>query len=426
MVGRHHARGPRAPAHGGGVAARGGGRGGRAARGRLGQLARLAFPVGVGAQGVLLERGYDAVRISGDGELPDGTGIEPEEVDRDRLAGLGRAALRSLTALDAGPRPEHGPATYVTAVSQVVPGWVLSLLSLTLILPALVASVDAFARARRRRVAVRPWLTLGRIGLRGAAARAGPRPRAGAHRRDSRAARGARGPGRASRWTSPAAAVLAGIALVVGLSWLGLRRLALARDPALADRRGPGRGGGGDARAVGRRARALAAEPVRGAACACRRCTCGCWARWWTRCRRSAREWPCCSVACCSRACWSSTSWSCSRSTRCRAPGTCCCWSRAATWARSASLVGGRAGLGARRRWCRSCGRVGPRRPMPDTPAAAFGAGPGELRRAGLAGGHRVGAAAPLTALSAWPAVRLVTVLRRALVSASMSQAEQP
>src|SRR5680860_1559277 len=115
--------------------------------GPAGQLARLAFPLGVGAQGVLLERGYDAVRISGDGELPDGSGIEPERVDRERLEGLGRATLRSLTALDAGPRPEHGPGTYVTAVSQVVPGWVLSLLSLTLILPALVAGVDAFARA---------------------------------------------------------------------------------------------------------------------------------------------------------------------------------------------------------------------------------------------------------------------------------------
>ena len=40
------------------------------ASGALGQLARLAFPVGIGAQGPLLERGFDAVRISGSGELP--------------------------------------------------------------------------------------------------------------------------------------------------------------------------------------------------------------------------------------------------------------------------------------------------------------------------------------------------------------------
>jgi hypothetical protein len=46
----------------------------------------------------------------------------------------------------------------VTAVSQVMPGWVLSLLAVTLLLPALVAAVDAFARARRQHVEVLAWL----------------------------------------------------------------------------------------------------------------------------------------------------------------------------------------------------------------------------------------------------------------------------
>ena len=40
----------------------------------------------------------------------------------------------------------------------VVPGWALALLAATLILPPLVASVDALARARRRREPVTPWL----------------------------------------------------------------------------------------------------------------------------------------------------------------------------------------------------------------------------------------------------------------------------
>jgi len=126
--------------------------------GTLGQLARLSFPIGIGAQGVLLEKGYDAVRISGSGELPPaGPGL-PEAIDPDRLGTLGRAALRTLTALDQGPRPEHGPKSYLQAVSQVLPGWVLSLLAGSLLLPVLVASVDAFARARRRHVDVLRWL----------------------------------------------------------------------------------------------------------------------------------------------------------------------------------------------------------------------------------------------------------------------------
>jgi hypothetical protein len=126
--------------------------------GALGQLARLSFPVGIGSQGVLLERGYDAVRISGSGELPpDGDG-PVGAIDPDRLGTLGRATLRTVTAIDADGRPAHGPESYVQAVSQVLPGWVLSLLAGSLLLPVLVASVDAFARARRRHVDVLRWM----------------------------------------------------------------------------------------------------------------------------------------------------------------------------------------------------------------------------------------------------------------------------
>ncbi len=125
--------------------------------GAAGQLFRLAFPLGIGGQGVFLERGFESLRISGSGELP-----APRRggtvVDRDQLGGLGRAALRTLTALDQSGRPRHGPAVYVTAVSQVVPGWVFVLLAGTLLLPVLVTAVDVFARARRRHIEVGVWL----------------------------------------------------------------------------------------------------------------------------------------------------------------------------------------------------------------------------------------------------------------------------
>src|SRR3954454_8473975 len=62
--------------------------------GTFGQLARLSFPIGIGAQGVLLDAGYDAVRISGSGELPPGGSGPAEAIDADRLGGLGRATLR--------------------------------------------------------------------------------------------------------------------------------------------------------------------------------------------------------------------------------------------------------------------------------------------------------------------------------------------
>lgn len=126
--------------------------------GALGQLARLSFPIGIGAQGPLVENGYDTVRISGSGELPPGGDGPVEAIDEDTIGALGRATLRTVTALDQGRRPEHGPESYVTAVSQVMAGWVLALLGGTLLLPVLVASVDAFARARRRGMEVLGWL----------------------------------------------------------------------------------------------------------------------------------------------------------------------------------------------------------------------------------------------------------------------------
>jgi hypothetical protein len=126
--------------------------------GAIGQLARLSFPLGIGAQGPLLEQGYDAVRISGSGELPPEGDGPPEAIDEERLSALGRATLRTVTALDQGEAPARGPGSYLTAVSQVMPGWVLSLVAGTLLLPALVAAIDAFARARRRRVDVLRWM----------------------------------------------------------------------------------------------------------------------------------------------------------------------------------------------------------------------------------------------------------------------------
>ncbi|HEX2234136.1 MAG TPA: hypothetical protein VHG69_12325 [Thermoleophilaceae bacterium] len=119
----------------------------------MGQLFRMSFPLGIGAQSVFLERGFDSVRISGSGELPRGGPL-----DQDVLGGLGRATLRSVTALDEGARPARGPDSYVTAVSQVMPGWVIQLLAITFLLPVIITSVDAFARARRRHVPVGPWL----------------------------------------------------------------------------------------------------------------------------------------------------------------------------------------------------------------------------------------------------------------------------
>ena len=207
--------------------------------GALGQLARLSFPIGIGPQGVLLDEGYDVVRISGSGELPPEGNGPVESIDEDTIGALGRATLRTFTALDMGPRPEHGPKSYVTAVSQVMPGWVLSLLGGTLLLPALVAAVDAFARVRRQRIDVLPWLRW--IGAWTAPFLAGyavaellalvgatPSPPPAPVPPDVLAVDGA------------ALGVLAGVAVAMALALLLARWLAARPDPRLATPEGPG------------------------------------------------------------------------------------------------------------------------------------------------------------------------------------------
>lgn len=116
-----------------------------------GQLVRLGFPLGIGAQGVLLDGDVEAIRFSGSGELPP-PGPGAGDLDAESFGAFGRSVLRTASALDMQGAPVHGPERYLTVAGRrLVPGWALSLLSLTLILPALVAAVDAFARARRRR-----------------------------------------------------------------------------------------------------------------------------------------------------------------------------------------------------------------------------------------------------------------------------------
>src|SRR4051812_44383345 len=83
-----------------------------AADGFLKQVPRLALPIGVGAQGVLIADGLDAVRISGSGELdPQG---RRDRLDSSRYGALGRSVLRLFSAVDGGGRPEHGPSSYLT------------------------------------------------------------------------------------------------------------------------------------------------------------------------------------------------------------------------------------------------------------------------------------------------------------------------
>jgi len=118
------------------------------------QLARLAFPLTLGEQGPFDAHGIGAVLLSAGGERPP-TAAAP--VSAARLTAFGRAALRSVTALDSGADvPGSGP--YLVLQDKLLPAWSVRLLALALMLPVLLATVDAFARVRRRRERVGMWL----------------------------------------------------------------------------------------------------------------------------------------------------------------------------------------------------------------------------------------------------------------------------
>jgi len=119
------------------------------------QFARLAFPLGIGDQASFLDQGFDALRLSGSGELPPKGQPAPSA---DRLGALGRSTLRTVFAYDAGGRVNEKPSSYLLIAQKMLPRWSVALLVLALLLPVLAASIDSFARVRRRREPVLPWL----------------------------------------------------------------------------------------------------------------------------------------------------------------------------------------------------------------------------------------------------------------------------
>ncbi|MHB8491159.1 MAG: M28 family peptidase [Solirubrobacteraceae bacterium] len=125
--------------------------------GLAGQLVHLALPLTQGEQGVFNAAGLPAVMIQASGETGPGA-FAP--VSAARLEGLGNAALATIDALDAAAEIPSGPQAALYVAHKVVAGWVVRMLVVALLFPALVVTVDAFARARRRRYAVGEWLGL--------------------------------------------------------------------------------------------------------------------------------------------------------------------------------------------------------------------------------------------------------------------------
>jgi Peptidase family M28 len=120
------------------------------------QWARLAFPVTVGEQGPLVAADLPTALMSVSGERPPSAG---DPVLRPRLQAFGRAALRTLTALDNTPNLDLGGSTHqLVTLRKVLPLWAVRLLVAALLLAPVLVAVDGFARVRRRHEPVGPWV----------------------------------------------------------------------------------------------------------------------------------------------------------------------------------------------------------------------------------------------------------------------------
>jgi hypothetical protein len=191
----------------------------------VGQWIRRALPVTLSSQGAVAAEGLPAVLIATSGEL----GPEPDAtVYRKRLRAFGRAAVLAVSAMDSvgrqdAPAFEDAPQGIVT-LRNVMSDWSVRLLVGALLLPALLAALDAFFRARRKRVPMAPW-----IGW--LAVAAVPLPvawlwlRALATTGLVDAPAGVVNPARWAAGTSGTVAVVSAV-VVAGLAWFGARALA--------------------------------------------------------------------------------------------------------------------------------------------------------------------------------------------------------
>lgn len=125
----------------------------------FGQLIDLAFPFTLLGQGPLLAHGIPALTVTtGDSRPPSPYHDTVPALRRRQLGTIGRAAQALLASLDEAPDIVRGTDSYVFIGSRQVHGWAIKFVLLAALAPFLVATVDLFARCRRRRIRLLPAL----------------------------------------------------------------------------------------------------------------------------------------------------------------------------------------------------------------------------------------------------------------------------
>ena len=127
--------------------------------GALAQLVDLAFPFSFYEQAPFVSRGVPAITVTtGDSRPRSPEGDTLENLDEERLGELGRAAQVLVSSLDESAEVASGTQSYLFFGTRLLYGWTLQLVLIATLIPFLAATVDLFARCRRRHIAIRPAL----------------------------------------------------------------------------------------------------------------------------------------------------------------------------------------------------------------------------------------------------------------------------
>jgi Peptidase family M28 len=127
--------------------------------GALAQLVDLAFPFSFYEQAPFVSRGVPAITLTtGDSRPRSPEGDTLGNLDEERLGELGRAAQVLVASLDESAEVASGTQSYLFFGTRLLYGWTLQLVLIAALIPFLAATVDLFARCRRRHIAVRPAL----------------------------------------------------------------------------------------------------------------------------------------------------------------------------------------------------------------------------------------------------------------------------
>jgi len=121
--------------------------------GGLQQLIDLGFPFSAYEQAPFVSRGLPAVTVTTAAARPPGA-RSSRPLDTKRLGEVGLAVQDTVDAMEQGVSLARGPSSYVFLDSRVVRGWAIELVLAFMLLPFIAASVDLFARCRRRHISV--------------------------------------------------------------------------------------------------------------------------------------------------------------------------------------------------------------------------------------------------------------------------------